>query len=112
VRKSSDVREYIGAIASGTDTALSGIVLTPQQASERFVLYRILYMNRSLYNFRHILETRFADHCHANLGETYDKVIDNMQRLRFIRHENSRIVLTDRCWRILNKVKIGMPSIL
>lgn len=106
-----DVDEYMSAIHHGKHTALSGILLTKRQAHERFVLYRILYSYRSLPDFRQIVEKRFNEYYLTEIGDTFEKVIGDMEKLRFIKRAGAAIVLTDRLWRILNKVKIGMPSI-
>ena len=107
-----DVEEYISAINNNRSPALSGGPLTRQQAFERFVLYRIIYMNRSLPNFHEIVNKSFYEYFGIELGDVYFKVLDDLKRLRFIKHDSGKIVLTDRLWMILNKVKIGMPSIL
>jgi len=107
-----NVSEYIAAVVNGQDTALSGIVLSEQQAHERFVLYRILYMNRSLPAFRQILDERFQEYYGKPVDGLYDKVLADMVKLRFVKMDGERVVLTDRLWHILNRVKIGMPSIL
>jgi len=107
-----DVHEYISAIQNDRSPAISGVTLTMQQAYERFVLYRIIYMNRSLPNFRGIVERNFYEHYGIPLGNIYDKVLDDMIKLRYIKKDTDKIEFTDRLWMILNKVKIGMPSIL
>ena len=107
-----NVDEYISAINENRDPAISGVALNQQQAYERFILYRIIYMNRSLPNFREIVEQRFLEHYGVPMGNIYDKVLDDMRRLRFIKSGTDKIIFTDRLWMVLNKVKIGMPSIL
>lgn len=108
----NNIEEYIAAINSGSSTAISGVSLTMQQAYERFVLYSIIYMNRSLPNFREVVEKCFLEHYGIPLGNLYDKVLDDMRKLRFIKKDTDKIIFTDRMWMILNRVKIGMPSIL
>jgi oxygen-independent coproporphyrinogen-3 oxidase len=107
-----NVSEYIAAVANGQDTALSGIVLNEKQAHERFVLYRILYMNRSLPDFRKILDDRFQEYYGKPVNGLYEKVLNDMVKLRFAKVQGERVILTDRLWHVLNRVKIGMPSIL
>jgi oxygen-independent coproporphyrinogen-3 oxidase len=107
-----DVRDYIAAVNRNRSPALSGVPLTKQQAYERFVLYRIIYMNRSVPNFHEIVQKRFFEYFGIELGDTYFKVLNDMKRMRFVKKGIGRIELTDRLWMILNKVKIGMPSIL
>jgi oxygen-independent coproporphyrinogen-3 oxidase len=108
----NDVRKYISAVNEKRSPAMSGIRLTSQQAYERFVLYRIIYMNRSLPNFQESVEQRFFEYYNTHLGELYFKVLEDMKRVRFIKKESDAIIFTDRLWRTLNKVKIGMPSII
>lgn len=107
-----DINEYIKNINNNSHTSISGIMLTPPQSLERFILYRILYMNRSLPDFKEILEKRFVDYYKTPIDGLYEKVIDDMIRLKFIKLNGHNIELTDRLWHILNKVKIGMPSII
>ncbi|NVO11322.1 MAG: radical SAM protein [Bacteroidales bacterium] len=107
-----DIYEYMKNVDSDSSTALSGIMLTQQQAMERFVLYRLLYMNRSLPNFKNLMEERFFEYYQTPLNDLYEKVLNDMLKLRFIRLNGEKIELTNRFWRILNKVKIGMPSII
>jgi oxygen-independent coproporphyrinogen-3 oxidase len=109
----SDINEYISGINDNLYPAISGLPLTQQQAYERFILYRIIYMQRSLTNFHEVVQKRFLEHFGVELDDRlYYKVIDNMRRLRFIEKGTDKLILTDRLWSILNKVKIGMPSIL
>ncbi|MCC5468454.1 coproporphyrinogen-III oxidase family protein [Pelosinus baikalensis] len=108
-----DVREYISAVNENRSPALSGIRLTQQQAYERFVLYRILYMNRSSSDFRENLEKGFYEYYNTSLSnKIHLKVLSDMERMKFIKTTNEEIIFTDRLWRVLNKVKIGMPSII
>lgn len=109
----SDIYEYMSGVRNNRYPVISGVPLTKLQAYERFVLYRIIYMQRSLPNFHEIVKQKFFEHYGVKLEDSiYYKVLDDMKRLRFIKKGTDKIILTERLWSILNKVKIGMPSIL
>lgn len=106
------VDEYMDAIKNNKSTALSGVPLTIEQAYERFILYQIIYMNRSIPNFKEIVAKNFYDYYKVPIGDLYDKVVQDMVRIHYIEKDTDRIRFTTRMWMILNKVKIGMPSII
>lgn len=106
------IAEYMDAIHNDESTALSGVPLSIEQAHERFILYQIIYMNRSLPNFKEVVGKNFYDYYKVPMGDLYDKVVNDMIRLRYIEKDTSYIKFTNRMWMILNKVKIGMPSII
>lgn len=107
----SSVHEYMEAIRNRESTAMSGAALTMKQAHERFVLYQIIYMNRSLPNFKEVVGRNFYQYYKEPMGDLYDKVVADMVQLRYIEKDTECIKFTNRMWKILNKVKIGMPSI-
>jgi len=107
-----DLGEYIDQMSTGRYTSLSGIPLTERQAYERFILYRVLYSYRSRPDFKETVARRFREFYEVDLGAHYDNVLRDMEQRRFMSMKDGVIELSDRLWRILDRVKIGMPSIV
>lgn len=106
------VDEYIKSVNEGHLGSQSAAPLTNEQMYERFILFSIIYNNRSASNYEQKVSENFKAYYGIEIGDRLQKVIDDMIKVRFIRIENGKIVLTKRMYHVLSQVKIGMPSII
>lgn len=108
-----DVEKYIEAIYRNEFPTRSGIPLTQRQTWERYIWFIILYFNRSLPNFKEVLQRKFEAFYHTEVGTLYDDTVENLLRIRFVKvGEKETLTLTNRLLRILTKLNIGVPSII
>ena len=85
---------------------------TREQARERYVLFRILFMNRSLAGFRENVAKRFEEYYGEPMGGYYEKVVQDMKRRGYVETAGEKLVFTERLWNMLAGLEIGTPSIL
>lgn len=109
----SRVDDYIASIKNtGCGSPFCGPI-TMQQAYERYILYSIIYLNRSVPDSKGIIELNFREYYGIEMGDKYDKVLEDLRRLRFVKvGDDGKISFTQRMWHVLSMEKIGMPSII
>lgn len=108
-----NVEKYIEAINRNEFPTRSGIPLTQKQTWERYVWFIFLYFNRSLPNFREVLQRKFKEFYHTEVGNLYDETVENLLRLKFVKVDaTGKLTLTNRLMRILTKLNMGVPSII
>jgi oxygen-independent coproporphyrinogen III oxidase len=106
------VARYIGELRENRGPVAHDGHCTREQARERYVMFRILFMNRSLAGFRETVARRFEEYYDEPIGAYYDKVVQDMRRRAFIELVGEKIVFTKRLWNLLAGLEIGTPSIL
>jgi oxygen-independent coproporphyrinogen-3 oxidase len=107
-----DVDDYIDGINSQNSAAFADSVITDEQMYERYILYRLLYMNRSLPDLKGIIGKRFSEFYGIDIGERYEKVISHLLAKKFIVLESQRVVFTERFINILKNFRFGTPSVI
>jgi oxygen-independent coproporphyrinogen-3 oxidase len=107
-----DVARYIGDVRENRHPVSHDGHSTREQARERYVLFRILFMNRSLAGFREIVANRFAEYYDEPIGCYYEKVVQDLKRRGYAELVGEKIVFTERLWSMLSGLEIGTPSIL
>jgi hypothetical protein len=107
-----DAGRYIGDLQAGRFPVANDGHCTPEQARERYVLFGILFLNRSVAGFREVVAKRFEEFYDEPMGSYYDKVLQDMQRRGFAGLDGGRIVLTEQFWNMLGGLEIGTASIL
>lgn len=107
-----DVIKYIESVNKGEIGLQGAAPLSEEQMYERFILYSIIYNNRSISDFEEQVEENFRNYYGIEIEDRFHKVIVDMKRIKFIRIEDGKIVLTKRMYHILSQVRIGMPSII
>ena len=107
-----DVTRYIGDLREGRCPVAHDGHCTREQARERYVLFRILFMNRSLAGFRDIVAKRFEEYYDEPMGSCYEKVVHDLKRRAYIELAGEKIVFTERLWNLLAGLEIGTPSLL
>jgi coproporphyrinogen III oxidase-like Fe-S oxidoreductase len=107
-----DVARYIGDLRENRFSVVHDCHSTHKQARERYVLFRILFLNRSLAGFRGIVARRFEEYYGEPIGSYYDKVIEDMKQRAYVELFGERIVFTELLWNMLAGLEIGTPSIL
>jgi oxygen-independent coproporphyrinogen-3 oxidase len=107
-----EVARYIRQLREHRCPAAHDGYSTREQARERYVLFRILFMNRSRAGFREIVTRRFEEYYDEPLGTYYEKVVQDLQRRAYVELVGERIVFTERLWNMLAGLEIGTPSIL
>jgi oxygen-independent coproporphyrinogen-3 oxidase len=107
-----DVARYIEELRSNRLPVMYDGHFSRAQARERYVLFRILFLNRSLTGFREIVAKRFQDYYDEPMGGYYEKVVQDMKRRAYVELVGERIVFTERFWSMLAGLEIGTPSIL
>jgi oxygen-independent coproporphyrinogen-3 oxidase len=85
---------------------------THEQVRERYVLFRILFLNRSLAGLRDIVAQRYEEYYDEPIGGYYEKVVQDLRRRGYADLVGEKIVLTERLWDMLAGLEIGTPSIL
>jgi oxygen-independent coproporphyrinogen-3 oxidase len=108
----SDVNEYCDLLDQDESPNKSGSYLTEQQNYEKFVFNRILFMNRSLPDFRDIVAKRFSEHYGCELNGIYEKVVNDMLNKNYIFIKKGVIHFTKRFNKILDHFRLGAPSII
>ena len=108
----SDVIEYCDLLDQDESPNKSGSYLTEQQNYEKFVFNRILFMNRSLPDFRDIVAKRFSEHYGCELNGIYEKVVNDMLNKNYIFIKEGVIHFTKRFNKILDHFRLGAPSII
>ena len=107
-----DVPRYISALRENQCPVAHDGHFTREQSRERYVLFRILFMNRSLAGFREIVGKRFAGYFDEPIGSYYEKVVQDMKRRGYVELVGTKIVFTEHFWKVLAGLGIGTPSIL
>jgi oxygen-independent coproporphyrinogen-3 oxidase len=107
-----DVARYIAELRANRVPVMHDSHFTRAQARERYVLFRILFLNRSLPGFREIVAKRFQDYYDEPMGGYYGKVVQDLKRRTYVELAGERIVFTERFWNMLARLEIGTPSIL
>jgi oxygen-independent coproporphyrinogen-3 oxidase len=107
-----DVARYIGDLSENRCPAARDGYSTREQARERYVLFRILFMNRSLASFKELVAEHFEDYYDEPIGAYYEKVVQDLRRRGYAELAGEKIVLTERLWSMLAGLEIGTPSIL
>lgn len=110
----SEVAKYCAMLEQGRSPNHSKTFLTEQQNFEKFIFNRILFMNRSLPEFKSIISQRFKEYFNQPIRiGLYEKVVNDMIRKKYIYFgENGVIRFTNRFERILDKFTLGAPSII
>ena len=107
-----DVARYIEELRANRLPVIHDSHFTREQVRERYVLFRILFLNRSLTSFRKIVAQRFQDYYEEPMGGYYERVVQDLKRRAYAELAGGRIVLTERFWNLLAGLEIGTPSIL
>jgi len=107
-----EVTRYIGQLGANRCPAAHDTYSTPEQARERYILLRILFMNRSLPGFREIVARRFEDYYSEPMGVYFEKVVRELERHGYVELAGGKLVFTERLWNLLAGLDIGTPSIL
>lgn len=107
-----DVKEYIDNVTSGNGSAFADSVITDEQTYERFILYRLLYMNRSLPDLKGLIGKRFREFYGIDIGGRYEKVIGYLLRKRWIEMNGEQVIFTSQFNNILKNFRFGTPSII
>ncbi|ACL75245.1 coproporphyrinogen-III oxidase family protein [Ruminiclostridium cellulolyticum] len=107
-----DVNDYIEAINSKNSAAFADSVITDEQMYERYILYRLLYMNRSLPDLKGIIEKRFSEFYGIDIGDRYEKVIGHLLAKKLIVLDGQRVIFTDKFLNILKNFRFGTPSVI
>jgi oxygen-independent coproporphyrinogen-3 oxidase len=107
-----DVARYIGDLRENRFPVAHDGLFTREQARERYVLFRILFMNRSLAGFREIVAKRFEEYYDEPMGSYYEKVVQDLKRRAYVELVGEKIVFTEKLWNLLAGLEIGTPSIL
>lgn len=102
---------YIKTLQHDTYPVLADSLLTMMQSYERFIFYRILFMNRNLPAFRKKVEAEFEDYFNVKLESLYDKVVNDMINRNLIFYDGTVIKFTSKFDSVLEDFRIGMPSI-
>ncbi len=108
----SDVNEFCELLDQNESPNKSGTYLTEQQNYEKFVFNRILFMNRSLPDFRDIVAKRFNEYYGCELNGIYEKVVNDMLNKNYIFIKEGIIHFTKRFNKILDHFRLGAPSII
>jgi len=106
-----DVSRYIGHLREHLCPTEYDVHSTPEQARERYVLFRILFLNRSLAGFREIVAKRFEDYYSEPMGSCYEKVVADLRRRAYIEFTGDRIVFTERFLEPAGGAEHWTPSI-
>ena len=107
------VDEYIKSIKNNEHGVKAGAPITSEQAYERYILFCIIYLNRSIGNMKEIITNQFVDYFNTSIDNRYEKVVQDMIQMKFaVVDEDGKIKFTNRMWHVLGQVKIGMPSII
>jgi oxygen-independent coproporphyrinogen-3 oxidase len=107
-----DVARYIGDLRENRLPVANDGHSTREQARERYVLFGILFLNRSLDGFREIVARRFEKYYDEPMGSYYEKVLHDLKRRGYAGLVGGKIVFTERLWNMLAGLEIGTPSIL
>jgi coproporphyrinogen III oxidase-like Fe-S oxidoreductase len=107
-----DLDRYAGELRADRLPVMHFTHFTREQVRERYVLFRILFMNRSLAGFEENVAKGFEACFDEPMGGYYEKVVQDMKRRGFIEPDGGRIVFTERFWNLLAGLEIGTPSIL
>ena len=107
-----DVGRYISDLRENRYSVAHDDHFTAEQAHERYVLFRILFMNRSVAGFKEAVAKRFEEYYDEPMGLYYEKVVQDMKRRGYIELVGEKIVLTEQLWKMLAGLEIGTPSIL
>lgn len=107
-----DAARYIGDLREKRCPVAHDGYITREQSRERYVLFRILFMNRSLAGFREMVARRFAEYYGEPMGSCYEKVVQDLKRRGYAGLAGGKIVFTERLWNLLAGLEIGTPSIL
>ncbi len=109
----SDIEEYISNLKKNGYGTKSAAFLTKEQAFERHILYSIVYLNRSLSDFKDVINSNFKDYYNVSAEDRIEKVISDMKKLKFIyEDDNGKLIITKRMWNVLGQIQIGVPSII
>lgn len=112
-KNNSDVGKYISNLKENGYGTKSAAFLTREQSFERHILYSIVYLNRSLGDFKNVINNDFKDYYNISAEDRIEKVISDMKRLKFIyEDDNGKIIITKRMWNVLGQIQIGVPSII
>jgi hypothetical protein len=106
------VARYIGDLRENRFPVAHDGYSTREQARERYVLFRILFLNRSLTGFREIVAKRFEEYYDEPIGPYYEKVVQDLKRRCYVELVGGKLVFTERLWNLLAGLEIGTPSIL
>jgi oxygen-independent coproporphyrinogen-3 oxidase len=107
-----DVVRYIRDLGENRFPVAHDVQTTRDQARERHVLFRILFLNRSLAGFRDVVARRFSESYDEPLGDYYERVVQDLRRRGYVEPADDRLVFTERLWTLLGGLEIGTPSIL
>ena len=107
-----DLARYIGDLQENRCPVAHDGYFTREQCRERYVLFRILFLNRSLSGFREIVAKHFEEYYDETMGGRYEKVVQDLERRAYAGLVDGKIVLTERFWNLLAGLEIGTPSIL
>jgi len=112
-RNHDNIDNYIAAIKNGDYGSAATGPLTLEQCYERYILFSIIYLNRSLENIKEIITYNFEEYYNIPIENRYEKVVLDIVELKFAKvDEDGKILFTNRMWHVLGQVKIGMPSII
>jgi oxygen-independent coproporphyrinogen-3 oxidase len=107
-----DVTRYVTEVQAGRWPVGHDAPVTEKQARERFVLFRILFTNRSLAGFKDLVQERFEEYFAEPLGSYYDQVVQDMIHHGYVELVGGRIVFTERLWKVLVDLRFGTPSLV
>ncbi len=107
-----DVTRYIAEARAGRWPVGYDAPVTEQQARERFVLFRILFTNRSLAGFKDRVRKGFEEYFAEPLGLYYDRVVQDLIHYGYVELAGGRIVFTERLWKLLAGLRFGTPSLV
>jgi oxygen-independent coproporphyrinogen-3 oxidase len=107
-----DVERYIRDLGERRWPVQNDLPCTPDQARERYVLFQILFMNRSRPGFRDRVTRHFEAYYHERIGLYYDRVLEDLRRRGYVEVMEGRIQIAEPFWNKLAGLEIGTPSIL
>lgn len=107
-----DPEEYIDSIENNKSCIFTDSVLSDQQNRERFILYRILFMNRQKEDFVKKIEDGYRRFFGEDINDQYQKVVDDLVKKRFIENDNGYLRITKKLQRILANFRFGTPSLI
>lgn len=107
-----DVKKYIKEMKEGVESINTEVKLTPQQVLERHIVYLIIFLNRSLDNFKEVVSEEFEHYFGREIGDLYDTVVHDMVKGRYISVNNGKIKIERRLSKLFQNLSIGNPSII
>jgi oxygen-independent coproporphyrinogen III oxidase len=107
-----DPEEYTKSIENNESYIFTDSLISEQQNRERFILYRILFMNRSKEDFVTNIKAGYRRFFGEDIGERYDKIVTDLLERNFMVVKENRLQMSKKLQLILSNFRFGTPSLV